>query len=233
MYPVKLNQETALWSRRYHAALRKRLEHGPEPGPQRALGLGRQAVDLGMGTLDVARIHEQAVMTLVSSGASSRNRQRRIARAKSFFAEAVAPIEKTHPAVLEAQMRAGQLGESLRKRAAELAVSKRRLKRAIIRRQESEATLEKSRKDRARLVQESGRLRNRLRSRTREILWAQEEERKRTSDELHEQVAQALVAIRIELLTLNGAAQADTRNLKREIVKTQKLARESTKAISR
>jgi len=233
IYPVKLSHETALWSRRYHAALRRLLEHGPEAGPQPALGLGRQAVALGMETLDVARVHEQALRTLLSAGASSMSRQRRIARAKRFFAETVAPIEKTHPAALKAAVRAAQLGQSLRKRTAELSVSRRRLKRAIMRRQESEAALEESRKDRARVVQESSRLQNCLRYQTRKILWAQEEERKKTSGKLHEEVTQALVAIRIELLTLNGAAQANTGDLRKEIFRTQKLVRESTKAISR
>ena len=85
-------------SRRYASALRKHLTQGPQASLQPARGLGRQAVSLGLETLDVARIHEGALATLEASS----SRDGLIKRAEIFFTEAITPIEKTHRAALKA-----------------------------------------------------------------------------------------------------------------------------------
>jgi signal transduction histidine kinase len=57
-----MNRKLKGLSRRYQAALRNYLKQGPRaslPGAQR---LGRQALSLGVATLDLARIHEQALI---------------------------------------------------------------------------------------------------------------------------------------------------------------------------
>jgi hypothetical protein len=51
-------------SQRYVTALRKSLKQGPRASLQPALRLGRQAVALGLETLELARIHERALATL-------------------------------------------------------------------------------------------------------------------------------------------------------------------------
>ena len=51
-------------SQQYVTALRKQLKQGPQASLQPALGLGREAVALGLETLELARIHEQALATL-------------------------------------------------------------------------------------------------------------------------------------------------------------------------
>ncbi|MBI3867228.1 MAG: hypothetical protein HY299_01750 [Verrucomicrobia bacterium] len=45
---------------RYEAALRKHLRPGARQSLQPALRLGRQAVALGLETLELARVHERA-----------------------------------------------------------------------------------------------------------------------------------------------------------------------------
>ena len=57
---------------------------------------------LGLETLDLARIHEQALITLVLPGYSPGTRDAMVRRAGTFFAEAITPIEKTHRTALEA-----------------------------------------------------------------------------------------------------------------------------------
>jgi len=56
-------------SQRYVAALRKHLKQGPRAIPPcgTARGLGRQAVAIGLETLDVARIHDGALASLEAS----------------------------------------------------------------------------------------------------------------------------------------------------------------------
>ena len=57
-------------SRRYQVALQKQLEQGSQASPQSADGLGRQALAIGLETLDLAMIHEQALIALVPPSCS-------------------------------------------------------------------------------------------------------------------------------------------------------------------
>ena len=103
-------------SRRYASALRKHLKEGPQGNLQPARGLGRQAVRLGLETLDVARIHEGALAELEASS----SRDGVINRAEIFFAEAITPIEQTHHAALRAKVRLSKLSRKLGSRTADL-----------------------------------------------------------------------------------------------------------------
>jgi signal transduction histidine kinase len=233
MGTVKMNAKKSGWSRRYQTALRKHLGQGPGASLQPALGLGRQAVALGLETLDVAEFHEQALMTVASPGGSSRARQKKIERAKSFFAATIVPIEKTHRAALKADVRVNQLTQTLRRRTVESSASTRRLKRSIIQRRMVEESLKKSGDHHTHLLAESRRLQKHLRHLTREILSAQEDERQKTSHQLHDEVAQNMIAIDLPLLTLKKAARTSTASLKKEIAKTQRLVKESAKRLNR
>ena len=51
-------------SAKYLAALSTHLEQDPQPSLQVAHGLGLQAVDLGLETLDMAKMHEAALASL-------------------------------------------------------------------------------------------------------------------------------------------------------------------------
>ena len=72
-----------------------------------------------------------------------------------------------------------------------------------------------------------------MRHLTRKILSAQEDERQKTSRQLHDEIAQTLLAINVRLLTLKKAAKANTENLKKEIAETQRLVKQSVKTIQR
>lgn len=228
-----MNAKTAKWSRRYQNALRKNLKQGPGASLRPALDLGHQAVALGLETLDVAEFHEQALTTMALPGGSSRTKQRMIERAKSFFAETIVPIEKTHRAALKADVRVNQLTQTLRRRTAESSASTRRLKRSVIQRQGVEESLKKSGDHHTQLLAESHRLQKHLRYLTRKILSAQEDERQKTSHQLHDEVAQNLIAIDLPLLKLKKVARVSTARLKKEIAKTQRLVKESAKRLNR
>jgi hypothetical protein len=68
-------------SRRHQAALRKHLEQGPWASLRSADGLGRQALAIGLETLGLARIHEQALITRASPRYSPGTRDGMIRRA--------------------------------------------------------------------------------------------------------------------------------------------------------
>jgi len=69
-------------SRRYQAALQKHLKQGPRASQQSADGLGRQALAIGLETLDLAKIHEQALIALVSPSYSPGTRDGMVKRAQ-------------------------------------------------------------------------------------------------------------------------------------------------------
>jgi len=75
-------------SQRYVAALRQHLKQGPQAVPPcgTAQYLGRRAMALGLETLDLARFHEQALITLVLPGYSPSTREAMVRRAGKFFA---------------------------------------------------------------------------------------------------------------------------------------------------
>jgi signal transduction histidine kinase len=230
---MKMHPPTDGWSRRYQTALRQHLRQRLRSSLASAATLGHQAVSRGMETLDVARIHERALTALAPPGGTARTRQRMIERAKRFFDETIVPIERTHRAALKTDLHVRQMSKTLRRRTVESAASTRHLKQGVALRQAAEAALKKSGTNRLRLLEASTRLQTRLRRRTHTILAAQEDERQTSSRQLHDEIAQILLAINLKLLTVRTSAKANTENLKKEIAATRKLLQESLITINR
>src|ERR1041384_675049 len=138
-----MKSKLARLSRRYLAALRTHLKHGPRASLQRAQGLGRQAVVLGLETLDMAMIHEQALAGLESpTHPPTRPYGNGITkRAKIFFTEAIIPIEETHQAAQKADVHLTRLNKTLSQRTTEVADSNRKLKKGIVQREGVEKAL--------------------------------------------------------------------------------------------
>jgi hypothetical protein len=65
-----METKSASLSRRYQAALLRHLKQGPRVDLRSADGLRRQALDIGLETLDLAKIHEQALVALMSPSRS-------------------------------------------------------------------------------------------------------------------------------------------------------------------
>ena len=61
MHELATDAERAAWSRRYQTAMRRFVRGGESGSPLPAERLGRQAARLGLETLDVVRVHEQAL----------------------------------------------------------------------------------------------------------------------------------------------------------------------------
>jgi signal transduction histidine kinase len=216
-------------SRRYAAALRNHLRQGRTASLLPARGLGRQAVALNLETLDVARMHEAALASQEAASSSDGI----IKRAELFFAEAITPIEETHRAALKANTRLNRLTKTLWQRAANLMAANQVLKTGIAQRKAAEQALRTSTRHYARLVTESRRLQKQLRNLTHQILAAQEAERKKTSRELNDEVAQTLMGINIRLLTLKQEVTLQAEKLQKEIASTQQLVEQSSQTMRR
>lgn len=117
---------------------------------------------------------------------------------------------------------AANLGPALRPGRQAAASSNRHLKTNIIKRNQVAAGLKKN-------VSESTKL---LREQTRQIMSDQEKERKKTSLQLQNEVAQTLLAINIGLWALKKAAQASSLDFSKELANTQRLVRESLKRVN-
>jgi len=216
-------------SQRYVTALRKHLKQGPPASLQPALGLGRRAVVLGLETLDLARIHEQAVTTLELA----RSRNGYLHQAETFFAEALTPIVDTHRAARQCKIQLSRLNDTLGRRTVELAATNRLLQRGIVRRKSVEAALRISGEHYARLLKDSLQLQEDLRQLTHQVLAAQEDERRKISRGLQDEIAQTLLGINVRLLTLKQEARNNTKGLKNEIASTQQLVLKSEKSVRR
>lgn len=224
-----MKQKLTKLSQRYVTALRKHLKQGPRASLQPALGLGRQAVALGVETLELARIHERALTTLGLF--NSKNGV--IKRAEIFFTEAITPIMETERAARQTKVDLSRLKETLGQRTEELAVTNRQLQRGVVRRKAMEDAFEKSGQHHHKSLEESLQLQKRLRQLTHQVLAAQEDERKNISRELQDEIAQTLLGINVRLLSLKQEVRSNTKGLKNEIASTQRLVVKSAKSVRR
>jgi len=100
-------------ARSYRAALHRHVRGTPPAPLASARKLGQQAVKLGLETLDLARMHEEALKTLILDVDTQHRRDRLTGHAGIFFAEALTPIEETHRRALEASVHLKGIIETL------------------------------------------------------------------------------------------------------------------------
>ena len=228
-----MNRKLTGISRQYQAVLRKHLRQGPRASLQPAQGLGRRAMALGLDTLDLARVHERTLTDLILPTHSLAAKETIIRRAGIFFARAITPIEEIHRTALETEMRQGQLNRALRRRRLELAASNRQLKEEIALRKLAEKAFVQSEQHYGQLLDQSRRMQEQLRLLSRQLLSAQEEERKKISRELHDVIAQTLTSINVRLASLKKKAVLNTSGLERSIARTQRLVEHSVSIVHR
>jgi signal transduction histidine kinase len=215
------------FSRRYQSGLQAYLKQRSKAQLQRARGMGQQALTVGLQTLDIAKLHEQILVSKVLPDSPASKRGALIRQAGVFFTEAITPIEKIHHGTREAAIHLNQIVEMLSQRTVELAASNLELQQEIAQRKAVEVALKKSEHHYSELLARSELLQEQLRQLSRQILLAQEEERKRISRELHDVIAQTLTGINIRLAALKKQAAVDTRHLDRNIASTQRLVEKS------
>lgn len=195
--------------------------------------LGRRAMAMGQETLDLARIHEIALITLVLPTYSTSTSNSMMGRAGLFFAEAITPIEQTHRGAREANLHLSQVVADLSQRTLELADSVAELKQEIEQRRVVEETLRESQQTTSKLLAHSRRMQEELRDLSRQLLTAQEEERRKISRELHDVIAQTLTGINMRLATLKVETTAGTKELQTKIADTQRLVEKSVEIVHR
>jgi signal transduction histidine kinase len=96
---------------------------------QEAYELGRTAIARGLGLLDMARVHQQALASCLSTTPSADVKARRLEAAETFFMETLSPFEVEHRGFRQANLRLLQLNDALEGRNIELAALNRDLRR--------------------------------------------------------------------------------------------------------
>ncbi|MGP8198519.1 MAG: sensor histidine kinase [Limisphaerales bacterium] len=215
------------FAKRYQAALLTYLKQGSMGRLQPSRGMGQQALNAGLQTLDMAKLHEQILLTHVLPGRAPGKRATLIKRAGTFFTEAITPIETIHRGARQAAIHLNQIVEMLSQRTVELAASNLVLEQEITQRKAVEEALKKSEHHYSELLEQSERLQEQLRRLSRQILSAQEEERREISRELHDVIAQTLTGINVRLAALKKEAATNTKGLDRNIARTQRLVEKS------
>ncbi len=195
--------------------------------------LGRRAVKQGLDTLELARIHENALLALLLPTHSPRTRGTMIRRASAFFAEAITPIEETHPGAEQARARLKVVVQSLSRRSMELATANKKLKEEVLQREAIETSLTTSERTTSQLLENSRAMQEELRHLSRRLLSVQEEERKRISRELHDVIAQTLTSINLRLAALKTLSSKNFGDLRKRIAVTQRLVEKSVEIVHR
>ena len=129
--------------------------------------------------------------------------------------------------VVVSDITALKLSEEAQRHMEALAEANTELKLEIVRRQALEESLKKSEQHQSRLLEQSRVMQEQLRLLSRQVLQAQEEERKRISLELHDVIAQTLTGINVQLAALAKRTRLNPDEFARSIAQTQRWVEKS------
>ncbi len=217
-----------LMIRRYRAALRAHLASGravvtdgsgdPPAATAKRVGLPK----------DLVEVHERMLLQEFLPKVDPGMRDVLVRRAAEFLAAAEGPSGYERAA--KADFRRA-LMVAMSRHAVELASANQGLVEAAHRHQATEANMRNREKQHAGMLEASKRLQNQLRNLSRQILSAQEDERRRISRELHDVIAQTLSGINMQLANLKLEASRNSRSLDRNIARTQRLVERSVDTV--
>jgi two-component system sensor histidine kinase DegS len=195
--------------------------------------LGRNAISQGLGTLDLANIHGQALLALIPADCSRTVRAKTVKRAGVFFLDALAPIEKTRRATVENIAQLMRSNSSLKQRTTQLTASNQRLKTEVAQRKIAERALRLSKHNYRVLLTGARSMQQRLRHLSHQVLSAQEKERKEISRELHDEIVQTLTGINVQLASLKLESGVSKESFSKHITYTQSLVEKSVDIVHR
>ena len=218
---------------RYLVGLRMHLNGRAAKIAPRALACGRATLASGLVVLDLVIFHERALLILASEFDLAEPKGEAIKRAGFFLTTALRPLEDARLLTMETNRHLRETNATLCRHTSELARGNRALKREVLRRKAGEAAVLRGKEEFRVLLIASQVMQKKLRQLTRQIIAAQEEERKEISRELHDEVVQTLVGINVELSALGKEASVGLHTLKAKIARTQRLVENSVDAVHR
>ena len=189
--------------------------------------LGRSALATAIGPVGIVRSHARALRRLAPARQGGAESGAVFRRAESLLLGVLAS------ALREVTRMERSRASALRERTVALA----RAKRTLVREQDNTKRAE------AELTAEIGRYREllarsqttqaQLRRMTQRVLSVQEEERRRISRELHDEIAQILTGINVQLAILKQTSTVNDRAMRRRIARAQRFVEKSVTAVHR
>lgn len=202
-------------ARNYETALERHLKRGPGADWAAAWKIGRAAVGRGVETLELAQIHERAMVALGLAG--KKNAFTKLAGI--FFVEANTLVMEPRGAARRGKANLSRPQATLGRGNQQLAASNRELQREVARQKVRADAAAKNGKHHNQYLEESLPLQKHLRELTHRVLAAQENERPQISPELQDEIAQTLLGINVRLRSLKQKSHRDTNGFKKEITR--------------
>lgn len=163
---------------RYGEALTCFLAGAEESALLAAYELGREALEEGLDLLDLGALHREAIAALIETSSGGVEAAAVARRAGEFFSETLAPYEMVRRGYREANVTLRRLSENLEE---QVARRTRELEGSL-------AALRRVHEQRRRLLER--------------LVSAQEEERRRIAEDIHDDSIQVMTAARMRLETL-------------------------------
>jgi len=212
----------------YQGALHEYLLQPGEATLRQAYDLGRAAMSAGLGVFDLIRLHHQA---LTDGVLPDDTEPAGLAPAlEGFLLEALAPFEASNCGIRSARQRLEGLNRVLEHRNEALALSNAQLAEEITLRQQSEATLRESKDHYFQLFQQAQAMEENLHDLSAQVLSDQEDDRKRISQKIHQEISQALTAVNVTIALLKKQVRADPA-FERNVAEAEQLLAHSMETI--
>jgi signal transduction histidine kinase len=221
----RINRTRAKLVSHYRRALRDYLGHRDHARLQAAYELGCIGLRSGMGVFDMARLHEETLAKAMTDYGGRAEMLQQARAAETFLLDALSPFEAARRGLPEAYVRLEQLNETLDKRNTALA--------AITARQRPmEEALRTSKGRCLKLFQQARSMKKDIQQHSAKMVMAREEERKRISRELHDEIGQVLATVNVGLSLLKKQAGHD-RSFQNRVTATQRLLEQSMESVHR
>jgi signal transduction histidine kinase len=217
----------SIFERQYRATLKLHMKPGGRTKfSEAARGMGVEARKAGVAWPDLAEMHSHAVIADHLPGCNGKRRVALLKRAGAFLTQAVSAPDSLNRFGKDATHNAECLG-TLLDRGLELAISNHELNVELTLRKEAEIIHKKRDRHYVNQLAQSDLRKQQLGLLSRQVISAQEEERKRLSRDLHDVIAQALAGVNLRLAVLRKDSALSNRGVASSISATQQLVEKS------